>query len=167
MIHAIILAGGTGTRFWPLSRQNEPKQFLRIFSHRPMIEETIRRISRLSGKNNIYVATNAIYYKKIRDRLSKLGVAGRNVILEPQGRNTLAPIGVLSKIIYEKDKQAVIVVLPSDHYIRSEGRFLKILARAVREARQGSIVTLGIKPDRPETGYGYIKIKSKVKSLKV
>lgn len=159
MIHAIILAGGAGTRFWPLSRQNEPKQFLRIFSARPLIEETIRRISPLIAKENIYIATNEIYYKKIKSCLSKLRVPARNIFFEPQAKNTLAPIGLLSRKIGEKDKKAVIVVLPSDHYVKYGGRFIKLLGQAANSASKGYIVTLGVKPDRPETGYGYIKIK--------
>ncbi len=160
MIHAIILAGGLGTRFWPLSRQHEPKQFLRIFSGKPMIEETIRRVSRLIDKDNIYIATNQKHYKKIRACLDKLHLPSRNIFFEPLARNTLAPIGVLSKKIYEKDRDAVVVVLPSDHYVKYESRFLEILKRAAQAAGEGSIVTLGIKPDRPETGYGYIKVRS-------
>jgi len=162
MNHAIILAGGSGTRFWPLSRQNEPKQFLRIYSDRPMIEETIKRIKGLIKKDNIYIATNKIHYKKIKDCLKNLLVPPENIFFEPQGKNTLAPIGVLSSRIYSKDKKATIAVLPSDHYIKDESRFLRMLEEAVGIAQKGFIVTFGIKPDRPETGYGYIKVKPKL-----
>jgi mannose-1-phosphate guanylyltransferase/mannose-6-phosphate isomerase len=166
MIYALILAGGTGTRFWPLSRKMKPKQFLRIFSDRPMIEETVWRLSRLTDKGHIYIATNKAYHKNIRGCLNKLRVPAQNVFFEPQGKNTLAPIALFAERIFELDNQAVIVVLPSDHYVKNEARFLKILREAARLARGGSIVTLGIRPDKPETGYGYIKVKFKVHSSK-
>lgn len=161
MIYAIILAGGSGIRFWPLSRQDEPKQFLNVFSGRPMMEETVNRMQRLIKRNNIYVATNRIYHKKIKNCLKKLGVPVRNVLFEPQARNTLAPIGLIAANIYKKDKEAVIVVLPCDHYIKDKTKFLRALNKAIAVARKGYIATLGIVPDRPETGYGYIKVKSK------
>jgi mannose-1-phosphate guanylyltransferase/mannose-6-phosphate isomerase len=161
MNYAIILAGGTGTRFWPLSRQQKPKQFLRIYSNKAMIEETTRRVTRLVDRNNIYIATNKIYYKKFRSYSKKLHIPPKNLFFEPQVKNTLAPIGLLTKRIFKQDKKAVIVVLPSDHYIKYESRFLSILRQGICVARDGYIVTLGIKPDRPETGYGYIKVKSK------
>jgi len=164
MIYAIILAGGTGTRFWPLSRQNEPKQFLNIFSDRSMMEETIKRISRLVDNENIYIATNKIYRKKTTDYLKNLHIPVKNLFLEPQSKNTLAPIGVVSCKIYSKDKEAIILVLPCDHYIKDAKRFLKSLKKAAMLAKKGYIVTLGIIPDRPETGYGYIKIAARLKN---
>lgn len=165
MNYAIILAGGTGSRFWPLSRAMEPKQFLNLCSGRPMIEDTIRRINCLIEKNNIYIATNKNYKKNIKGCLERLQIAARNVFFEPESRNTLAPIGVLSKGIYDKDKEAVILIMPSDHYIKDEDRFLKTLQKAIGIARNGHIVAIGIIPDAPETGYGYIKIKAKKKDF--
>jgi mannose-1-phosphate guanylyltransferase len=164
--YAIILAGGIGSRFWPLSRTNEPKQFLNICSKRPMLEETVRRIDSLVKKDNIYIATNKIYHKKIKNYLKKLNIYPRNILFEPEARNTLAPLGLLSKNIYDKDKEAVILVFPSDHYIKDKNRFSKILAKAIYLAKRGYIVTLGVAPRRPETAYGYIKVKSKLKILK-
>jgi mannose-1-phosphate guanylyltransferase len=163
MEYAIILAGGAGTRFWPLSRQNAPKQFLNLYSDRPLIEQTITRILPLVNRNNIRIATNKIYHKKIKYYLKKLGIAAQNVLFEPEAKNTLAPIGLLSKNIFKKDNDAAIVVLPCDHYIRDKVKFLSLLRKALNLAKQGYIVTLGIKPVYPETGYGYIKVNSKLK----
>jgi len=161
MNYAIILAGGIGSRFWPLSRESEPKQFLDIFSRKPMLEQTILRVSRLIDKKNIYIATNKTYRNKITNFSKKLDIPGQNILFEPIGKNTLAPIGLITRKIYDKDKEAVILVLPSDHYIKNESRFIKILTQAISVAKKGFIVTLGIVPDKPETGYGYIKINSK------
>ena len=159
MNYAIILAGGIGSRFWPLSRESQPKQFLGLFSRKPMLEQTILRVSRLIDKKNIYIATNKAYRSKITGFSKKSGISGENILFEPEGKNTLAPIGVLTQKIYNKDKEAVVLVLPSDHYIKNESRFIKILTQAISAAKKGLIVTLGIVPDKPETGYGYIKIK--------
>lgn len=161
MNYAIILAGGAGTRFWPLSRLDAPKQFLELYSEKPMLAQTINRIGRLIKRSNICIATNKIYQKNIKDCLRTLHIPAKNVFFEPESRNTLAPIGVLSKDIYHKDREAVILVLPSDHYIKDTQRFLKALEKAIAQAKKGYILTLGITPNRPETGYGYIKISSK------
>ena len=163
MNYAIILAGGIGSRFWPLSRESEPKQFLDIFSRKPMLEQTILRVSRLIDKKNIYIATNKAYRNKITNFSKKLDISFQNILFEAESKNTLAPIGVLTHNIFDKDKEAVIIVLPSDHYIKNESRFIKILTQAISVAKKGLIVTLGIVPDKPETGYGYIKINSKLK----
>jgi mannose-1-phosphate guanylyltransferase/mannose-6-phosphate isomerase len=161
MTYAIILAGGTGTRFWPLSRELEPKQFLNVCSIRPMIEETIDRIGPLIKKDNIYIATSRIYEQKIRKCLRKSNVPSSNILLEPQSKNTFAPIAVLSKNINNLDSEAIIAVLPSDHFIKHNHRFLKLLSKGIEIARNGYIVLLGIPPRRPETGYGYIKTESR------
>ena len=105
MNYAVILAGGIGSRFWPLSRTNEPKQFLNICSKKQMLEETIRRIGSLVKRDNIYIATNKIYHKKIKNYLKKLNIHPRNILFEPETRNTLAPLGLLSKNIYAKDNR--------------------------------------------------------------
>jgi mannose-1-phosphate guanylyltransferase/mannose-6-phosphate isomerase len=161
--YAIILAGGTGSRFWPLSRTAEPKQFLNICSAKPMIEETIARISNLIKKENIYIATNEIHNQKIKNCIKKLGIPLKNIFLEPSAKNTLAPISILSDRIKALDSEAVIMVLPSDHLVKRPKVFLKILKNGICVAKQGFIVTLGIPSDRPETGYGYIKAGEKYK----
>ena len=162
MNYAIILAGGTGTRFWPLSRELEPKQFLNVCSTKSMLEETIDRITPLIKKENIYIATSRIHNQKIKKCLKKLNIPSSNILLEPQSKNTFAPIAVLSKSINDLDSDAVIVVLPSDHFIKHNDRFSKLLSKGIEIARCGYIVSFGIPPSRPETGYGYIKTESRV-----
>ncbi|MDD2752096.1 MAG: mannose-1-phosphate guanylyltransferase, partial [Candidatus Omnitrophica bacterium] len=159
MNYAIILAGGSGTRFWPLSRKKQPKQFLNLCSSQPMIEETIRRIAGLIDRKNIYIATNKIYEKNIRACLNKLKIPIGNAFFEPDARNTFAPIALLSKKIYGVDRNAVVLVLPSDHYIKEESKCLQAYKKAISTAQKGFIVTIGVKPTHPETGYGYIKIR--------
>ena len=161
MNYAIILAGGKGERFWPLSRETEPKQFLNVCSIRPLIEETIYRISPLIKKENIYIATGKIHNKKIKGCLKKLNIPTGNTLFEPEGKNTFAPIAVLSRNINDLDSDAVIAVLPSDHFIKDNDKFLRLLSKGIKIARNGYIVSLGIRPIKPETGYGYIKAKSK------
>lgn len=161
-MYSIILAGGAGTRFWPLSREAQPKQFLSLCSDRPLIDLTLDRISKKCDGKNTYIATNKMYHQKIESCLKRFGIPSQNVLFEPQARNTLAPIATLSEMIYKRDKSAVILVLPSDHYIKNEKEFLRVLDKATRLAGKGYIVTLGIKPDRPETGYGYIKVSSEL-----
>lgn len=160
MNYAIILAGGVGSRFWPLSRQTEPKQFLSVCSDKPMIEETIERIAPVLKKENIYIACNKLHRKKICEAIRKYGIPLKNVLLEPQGRNTFAPIIFLAHKISKLGPEAVISVLPCDHVIKNNKKFVRLLAKAFLVSNKGGIVTFGVTPKRPETGYGYIKIKS-------
>jgi len=164
MNYAIILCGGSGTRFWPLSRRLLPKQLLGICSGRPMIQETVRRISGLVKKENIYIAASRVHRYQIKDCLKKLDIPEGNFFFEPEGKNTLAPIVFLSYKILNKDPQAVIIVLPSDHFIKNKKVFLDSCRDAIDVARDGYIVAFGVPPVRPETGYGYIKIKAKRKT---
>ena len=157
MIHAVILGGGEGRRFWPLSSQSNPKQFLSICSDQPMIIETLRRIKRLVSRERIHIATNRIYRKKAIKCLKGEGLRERNFLFEPVTKNTFAPIALLTREIYRLDKQAIVIVLPSDHYIKDAKRFNSILKEALGPAEQGYIVTLGISPRGVETGYGYLK----------
>lgn len=159
MTYAIILAGGSGARFWPLSRKATPKQFLSFSSNESLLEETVKRLNGFVIKDNIYIATSKIYKKNIFDIFHKFGIKSENIFFEPQGRNTFAPIGVLSKLIYDKDNDAAIVVLPSDHHIADGAEFARKLKIAFRATEKGYIVTIGLKPGHPETGYGYIKIR--------
>src|SRR3989338_800218 len=142
MNYAIILAGGSGTRFWPLSTEVEPKQFLNICSDTPMIEQTIKRIGGLIEKQNIHIATNEIYHKKIRRCLRGLNILTGNILFEPQARNTFAPISLLAARICKRDKDAVVLVLPSDHYIKNNSKFINALQKAIHLAKEGFIVTL-------------------------
>ncbi|MFH1888582.1 MAG: sugar phosphate nucleotidyltransferase [Candidatus Omnitrophota bacterium] len=157
MNYAIILAGGTGTRFWPLSRQMEPKQFLNVFSSKSMMEETIGRIVPLIKKKNIHIASGRAYGRKVIKLTKDLRVPARNILLEPRAKNTFAPIAVLSRLIDLLDPEAVVIVLPSDHFVKDGRGFRRLLNEGIKIARKGYIVSLGVPPLRPETGYGYIK----------
>ena len=103
-----------------------------------------------------------MYYKKIKKYLKKFDIPLKNVLFEPESKNTLAPIGILSKKINDIDPEAVCAVLPCDHFVKSRNRFLKLLSKGLDIAKVGYIVTLGVPPTRPETGYGYIKISSEI-----
>ncbi len=167
MNYAIILAGGIGSRFWPLSSDSEPKQFLPVYSSKPMLKETIERIAHFIKKKNTYVAANAKHRGKINTCLKGAGIKTENIFFEPRGKNTFAPIAYLAQRIQKIDPEAVISILPCDHVIQNNKKFLQYLAVANKIAdRQRAIVTFGIKPKRPETGYGYIKIKSQVLNSK-
>lgn len=156
MNYAIILAGGIGSRFWPLSKDTEPKQFLQIFTKKTLLEETIFRIKPLFKKENIYIATHKDYCQRIKKICKQIKL--KNFFFEPKAKNTLAPIVFLTYQIYQLDKEAIIAVFPSDHIIKNPWRFRIILKKAIQIAEKGYIITLGIKPKRPETGYGYIKV---------
>ena len=165
MLTAVIMAGGSGERFWPLSTPERPKQLLKIFSDKTMIRETVDRILPIIEAENIFIATNIIQAKEIEKELSD--IPKENIIIEPAFKDTAAAIGYSSLIIENRFKNRLkdgekleVVVLASDHLIKEEEEFRKVILIASKEAKEnGMIVTLGIKPDKPETGYGYIEIK--------
>jgi mannose-1-phosphate guanylyltransferase/mannose-6-phosphate isomerase len=161
MNYAVILAGGTGTRFWPFSRELEPKQFMQIIGKSSLLQDTIRRILGVIPNKNIYIVTNFKYFYEVKYQVARFRIPEKNIILEPQGKNTAPAIGLCARLIGRVDKDAVLVVLPSDHYIKNAGNFKNCLKRAIRLANNGLLVTLGIKPANPSTGYGYIKVKSR------
>lgn len=155
---ALILAGGGGTRLWPLSRRNYPKQFLKINSDKSLLQETAERLLKVMTADDIVVVTNKKYKFYVKSDLPYL----KHIIYEPAGRNT-APAAVLGiKYCMENlgcSENEVIMMCPSDHVIRPDEKFAECMKLAEAAAREGHIVTFGIKPDRPETGYGYIKIR--------
>ena len=161
-IYGVILAGGSGTRLWPLSRNLLPKQFLKVGKKGSFFEQTVKRISPIVGLKNILAVTN---------KLHAFG-AGYNqfenlkILIEPEAKNTAPAIG-LSAIYLKKlaKTDPVIIVLPSDHMIKDCAAFRRIIKKAVKEAQKGKIVTLGIVPDSPETGYGYIEVNKKPSSF--
>lgn len=153
------MAGGSGERFWPLSTKNKPKQLLPLITGKSMIRETVNRVLPLVSSHDIYIATNAVQAQAIQDELPDL--PKRNIIIEPAFKDTAAAIAYGSMIINRDcDSNPTIVVLASDHLIVDVDNFLSMLKLASKEAEKGSIVTLGIKPTKPETGYGYIRLQS-------
>ncbi|UUZ83046.1 mannose-1-phosphate guanylyltransferase [Paenibacillus sp. P26] len=155
-ITAVIMAGGKGERFWPKSRTHLPKQFLNISGNKSMIQQTIARLEKLIDIKQIFIVTNELYAELIRAQIPHL--PHDNIIIEPIGRNTAPCVGLASVIIEEKFPDSTMVVLPSDHIIENEEGFIQILKTAVEVAQEDShLVTLGIQPTYPETGYGYIE----------
>jgi mannose-1-phosphate guanylyltransferase len=154
-LYAVLLIGGKGERFWPMSTPDRPKQFLRIFSEKTMVEETLERISSLIPKTNIFYVLPTHLEGLLRQTVK--GVARKNMVIEPEGRNTAPAIALAARALRNKP-DAVMAVLPADHLISPKKTFLADLKAAARLAQKGYLVTFGIPPDRPETGYGYIEV---------
>ena len=156
---ALIMAGGRGERFWPRSRQSLPKQFLSLTDDKKtMLQLTVERILPLVAMEDIFIVTNRGYRELVRAQLPEL--PDENILCEPVGKNTAPCIGLGAVHIAKKYGDAVMMVLPSDHLIKYTSLFLNTLSDACEVAEQGgNLVTLGIAPDCPETGYGYIKFQ--------
>lgn len=156
-VFTLVLAGGSGTRFWPASRQRRPKQVLGMGPDPslPLIAHTVRRVEPLCPLGQILVATGEALVTVTREALPHLGEQA--FIAEPLARNTAPCIAWAAQIIAARDPEAVVMVLPSDHHIDDEEEFRRVLGLALRTAAQGVITTVGIRPTRPETGYGYIE----------
>ncbi|NDC83394.1 mannose-1-phosphate guanylyltransferase [bacterium] len=154
MIHAVIMAGGKGTRFWPLSRAARAKQFLRIVGEKTLLEQTVERV--LPSVDRIWLVGNqahAPFFSEMRT-----SVAPHRILYEPEGRNTAPCIGWAAAEVLKDDPDGIMVVLPADHTITDEAHFQALINQAVAEVRtNSSLVTLGIKPTFPHTGFGYIE----------
>jgi mannose-1-phosphate guanylyltransferase len=152
----VILAGGSGTRFWPRSRRARAKQVLALDGERSMIQQTVERLKPLSGPNHTWVITNEFLAQEIGDQLK--GVPAGQIVQEPVARNTAPACGLAALLVERENPDAVLGVFPSDHVIGDEPRFLKALQKGIQLAAAGeNMVVLGIEPTRPETGYGYIE----------
>ncbi len=160
---ALIMAGGRGERFWPKSRANLPKQFLSLTDDgKTMIQLTVERIRDLVELEDIYIATNRRYKNLILEQLP--GIPEENILCEPVGKNTAPCIGLGAVHMEKKYGDAVMMVLPSDHLMKEQGIFLDTLKEACEIAiKDENLVTVGITPNYPETGYGYIKFNPQVK----
>ena len=155
-LYAVIMAGGVGSRFWPRSREKKPKQLIRIFGDNTMIQDTVNRLEGLIPNDRILIITNKVQKLRIKEQLPQ--IPPENIIDEPFGKNTAACIGLASVIISRKNSDAVSIVLPSDHLIKDTQEFQNnIIAAAEFAYESKGLVTIGIKPNRPETGYGYIQ----------
>ena len=158
--YAVIMAGGIGSRFWPKSRSTFPKQFLDILgTGETLIQQTFRRLSKSCPSENILVVTNNKYKKLCQEQLSK--IKEDNILCEPIMRNTAPCIAYASFKIFQKNQNANIIVAPSDHLINNEDEFSKIVSSCFEVTSKNNIlITLGIKPSRPDTGYGYIQFNN-------
>ena len=151
----VIMAGGAGTRLWPMSREEKPKQFLNLSGRGSLLEETIMRLKPLNP-DSVVIATAKKYEDLSSAELDKAGIQG-TILAEPRARNTAAAILYAAAYIKQRYEDAVMIVLPADHYIAMPDVFQGVLELGAREADKNNLVTIGIKPSYPETGYGYIK----------
>lgn len=166
MLVALIMAGGKGSRFWPLSTEEKPKQFLKLIGNKTMLQMTVDRIIPNIPMDRIFICTGENYINFIREQIPNF--PERNIIVEPEARNTTACITLSSFIINKYYPNCNMVVLPSDHLIREEKMFRNILNVADDYIKDNSnaIVTLGMKPNRAEIGYGYIEVACNINELK-
>lgn len=158
--YVLILAGGGGTRLWPMSREESPKQFLKIFSGQSLFEMTLDRALKITNVKHIFVSTATKYADYIQENFKK--IPAENIISEPQRRDTALALGLAAAIVYKKDPEAVIVNLPCDHLITPVTNFVSDVTKAVKHAQENKFVTIGIKPKFAHTGMGHIKVSGQV-----
>lgn len=165
-VHTVILAGGSGTRFWPLSRETCPKQMLQIVGEDTLLRQTIKRVNGFVLPENIWIVTTEDKSQDIKFHLLPMGSLAEKIqfIREPLGRNTAPAIGLAAVYLNHLSPDSIMVVMPSDHAIPDTEKFLSDLSLAIQGAEKNHLVTFGIKPNRPETGYGYIKAAKHLKT---
>jgi len=165
MLCALIMAGGKGERFWPLSTEDKPKQFLNLLGEESMIQLTVKRLEEIIPLERIFIVTAERYTSLIKEHLPQL--PDRNIILEPEIKNTAPCIAFSAFYIREFYEDSTLVVLPSDHLILDEDKFRNIIVTGEEfvENNQNSILTIGINPTRPDTGYGYIHTGKEITTI--
>ncbi|RMF10357.1 MAG: mannose-1-phosphate guanylyltransferase/mannose-6-phosphate isomerase [Alphaproteobacteria bacterium] len=157
LIHPVILSGGVGSRLWPLSRALYPKQLLPLVSDRTMIQETARRVAAPERFARPVVVANEEHRFIIAEQLREAAIVVETILLEPVGRNTAPAVALAALFLLDRGQDPLMLVMPSDHVIRDNSAFCAAVDRAREAARSGMLVTFGVTPDRPETGYGYIE----------
>jgi len=160
-VHGLILAGGRGTRFWPKSRRATAKQVLKLFGDRSLIQQTVDRLRPVLPPEQIWILTNGHLRDEIVRQLPE--VPRRQILAEPAQRNTAPAIGLAAQILHGLDPESIMGVFPADHVIGKPRPYIRLLKSALKAARAGKIVVLGIQPRWPETGYGYIEFPKGVK----
>jgi mannose-1-phosphate guanylyltransferase len=154
--YAVIMAGGRGERFWPESRSSRPKQFLTLTGNRSMIQQSVDRISSMIPPDHVFVVLGQTHLELAKEQLPE--IPEENLLVEPVGRNTAPCIGLAAVHIHRRDPNGVMLVFPADHLIQGQSDFLSCLDQCFDWASKGdNLVTIGISPSRPETGYGYIE----------
>jgi mannose-1-phosphate guanylyltransferase len=160
-VYGLILAGGRGTRFWPKSRRATAKQVLRLFGDRSLIQQTVDRLRPVLPPERIWILTNAHLRDEIVRQLPE--VPKRQILAEPAQRNTAPAIGLAAQILHGLDPESIMGVFPADHVIGKPRQYIRLLKSALKAARTGKMVVLGIRPRWPETGYGYIEFPKGVR----
>ena len=165
MNHLVIMAGGIGSRFWPMSTTENPKQFIDVLGvGRSLLQLTYDRFKDICSPENVWVVTGAVYAQRVREQLPE--IPAENVLAEPCRRNTAPCIAYVSYRIKAKDEKASICVTPSDHIVTDTQEFQRVIKSSLQFAAESdAIVTLGMKPTRPETGYGYIQADLSAQSM--
>lgn len=158
VIRPIILCGGSGTRLWPVSRKSMPKQFARLTGEFTMLQETIRRLEDAGCGAPVFV-TNEEYRFTVASQAEELGLRGHKIVIEPEARNTAPAICAAAELIAREEPNALLLVVPSDHTISDTLAFSEAIAKGADRARDGAMVTFGVRPERAETGYGYIELE--------
>ncbi len=157
-LHGVILAGGSGTRFWPLSRERFPKQLLEIIGEGSLLQQTFERLLQNLAPSRVTIVTNEVQAESIKFQLQQWKEdLVNNILLEPVGRNTAPAIGLAALHLLHQDPEAVMIVVPADHVLQRPKKFMTAVRFATKLAEQGHLVTFGMHPSRPETGYGYIQ----------
>lgn len=166
MVHIMIMAGGIGTRFWPLSQPLKPKQFLSLIGNRPLLIETIERVKPLTPNlENLWILGNKLHHSTLAEL--PYSIPKTQILEEPFGKNTAPCIGWAASEVLKKDKDAIMVILPSDHWISPEEGFIKTINKAIEQVqKQNTLVTIGINPTHPHTGYGYIQTNTQDSDIK-
>ena len=155
-VYPVVMAGGSGTRFWPLSRRARPKQFLALIGGTPLLAATVARLPPLAKLDRTYVVCGPAHAAAVRRILPEL--PKDNLIVEPCARNTAPCVGLAALHVARRDRRGVMAMLPADHHVARPTAFREALAAAAAAAEGGAIATIGIRPNRPETGYGYLKV---------
>ena len=164
-MYGVILAGGSGTRFWPISHEQSPKQLQEIVGPGTMIQNTVQRLLPLIPIENIFLGTNHKQAVETLRQLDSYNFVADHLIAEPCSRNTALAIGVMAQLMIDKDPDAIMGVFPADHVVTNSEAFIKALQKAETIAQNGYLVTLGIPPTRPETGFGYLKQGTTIENM--
>jgi len=152
---AVIMAGGGGTRLWPKSREHNPKQMHALSGGKPLVQESAEILKRIVGDDNVFIITNSHHAKLIGELMPDMG---NHILVDPYRRDTAGAIGLAAVYLNKIDPSAVMGVFPSDHFIGDQPAFAEVVLAAARLAEDGHVITIGIRPSSPETGYGYIEM---------